>query len=187
MAWSSSKEPATLQETTDWIVSHLPEAGYFYTREGATLVFTFEVGRLRANFDGCKMTFEGLSLDTASRKEGVVYSDTSRISQSGTANLKLMSAPTLQTLKAPKIRNQFGPPEVFEILLASQSVKEPAFAGSIMGHYEHVGEPPRDGKGIFQPTYRLSISFTDRSRAEQVMKAFTHAITLCGGGKKEPF
>jgi hypothetical protein len=104
----------------------------------------------------------------------------------GTADLSLLSSPTLKN--TPIENKKTGPDQVFWFWLQSHSIKEPAFKGKSVYHSEVQQTSPLENRTDDFPTnFAWGIASTDQPLAERVLRAFTHAIRLCGGAREEPF
>jgi hypothetical protein len=176
------KQP-TLEETTDWIASRILEAGYGYTftaDDGQNLIGTID--RTSASFQGCEMKF---------KQSGSYVTGNTNVSytREGSAQLKLLATPILKTsafeLNGGRITS--GPKELSTLTLRSQSVKSPAFFVKTTT----IFTPDYSSSGSSGPSEVNALSvefkFTDKDVSERMRKAFQHAITVCGGGKAEPF
>lgn len=182
-----AQQQPSFEETTNWIIGRLPEAGYQITVEtrGLQIVETF--GNVKVYFDGCKMNFRVSGSRTAYFTDGSGFSNQIRDISDGAADLALISAPTLKTEMIQEQGKTEGPSEVFGVVLRSQSLKQPAFTGYVLFQNGVNSDHPTEDRRSFAPTFALGIWFQDQSMAERVMEAFTHAVALCGGGKAEPF
>jgi hypothetical protein len=185
-AWSAlclAQASPTLEETTDWIVGQMKETQYTYkvysngTNGGNTLDGTEEP--LTVRFEACRMTF--VTSSSVSLTDG---SASTKVTKAGAIDLKLLGAASLHGGAFTKDDYQVisGPKEVWNISLRSAATGTPAFSSVretlVYSEGTRVSDRVED---------ELNVPFRSRELGERVQKAFQHAITLCGGGKQEPF
>jgi hypothetical protein len=156
----------TLQETMDWITSRIN--GITFVSTGGNRMME----KVTFSFRNCELTFAH-SRDW----EGQHYTE---YLTDGSARLGLLGAATVERKTATSLG------AYSTLVLQSQSPQVPAFSGRSVRRCTGCSTPP-DPATALPNNFRLGITFNDPDLGERVAKAFQHAITLCGGGKAEPF
>jgi hypothetical protein len=177
----AQKQP-TLQQTTDWLASRIPEAGfsilYRYSSENTSGI---KEDANSVTFKGCFMSFRQ---HYSYEGTGALADSSSEHSLAGTAQLGFLAAPWVKEEKIEAVHKEMGPPLVWQVVLHSQSLEAPAFTGVQQEDRNKSGNSQTHVSGA---NFSLIFQFQDKSLSGRVQKAFQHAISMCGGGKAEPF
>jgi hypothetical protein len=154
-----ANEGPSLDETLGWVGSHLTESGY-YIDDGK---YTDYRKPVQMSFAGCAWTFDSRS-ELRNKETGKTWP----VGMQGT-----ISARDLAVAESKRMDTNS---RIGIVVLKSQFTDRPALSGRL-----------QTVDGMSASSGALWIYFEDASMADRMATAFSRAITLCGGGKKELF
>jgi hypothetical protein len=160
-----ASEGPSFEETTGWIASHLPESGY--RRSETTQDRTYYP--VQMSFMGCTWTFH-TRYERFSEPNNYTFPD----GMDGTISARELALAETRHLD---IDGRVG-----IVVLKAQFGNRPALSGS---RYRDWGEGLK--AQALSGAEEVAIFFRDATMADRMATAFSRAISLCGGGKKELF
>jgi len=168
------EQTPSLEETMRWIKGKIEDKSHlsFFYEEKSDLKALL-LGTNKFNYDGCNVS---VGYETLLHYQDGHSNDLTAYSQ---FNLKDMSAVTIE-----EFNNWLY--VILETLNSGKLVRHK----STSVHYKMFKEEPDAIKTEYED-FRASIGFeldlSDKALAKRLVKAFNHAMLLCGGKKKEPF
>lgn len=181
---SNKSEPTpSLEETMKWIKGRLEaKSGLYYMKKNddKSATITHASGTGKFDYDGCKVAVENFIVE--SREWNNLKSETTNSTIYIQFNLKDMSTVNIEEFSASD-----GDKSLCVKLETLNSERLISRKATVVRYYDgNEADAKKEEFNAFDSLICFELELSEKGLAERLLKAFNHAILLCGG-KKKPF